>query len=288
MSVLQDKRLSIATLFRCFWRKIGTTLTLTTVETSLFALLPLLIGRAIDGLLERQYLAFQELIVVLVSLVVVAVLRRFYDTRAYSGIGVEFAQELIRRSGDEPVSTVNARVAMGQELVDFLEEEFPVVLTALIHLLFSLVILANFHVYLALSAAAATLTALGIYGISGGRFFRLNKLTNDQMEKQVSVLNTKEQGAIDQHLFNLRRFKVKLSDTEAVVYGVIFLVLLGMLSFNLWFAATQSSASPGEIFAIVTYSYEFIQSAVVLPITLQSLTRLGEITGRINGELGEV
>ena len=76
-----------------------------------------------------------------------------------------------------------------------------------------------------------------------------------------------------------------MSDTEALVYGLVFALLLAMLGFNLWFAATESGASPGQIFSIVTYSYEFMESAVILPATLQSLTRIAEITARINGPL---
>ena len=55
-----------------------------------------------------------------------------------------------------------------------------------------------------------------------------------------------------------------------------------MIAFNLWFAAARTGATTGEIFAIVTYSYEFIETSVILPMTLQSLTRLSEITDRIN------
>jgi hypothetical protein len=55
-----------------------------------------------------------------------------------------------------------------------------------------------------------------------------------------------------------------------------------MLAFNLWFAATQSGATAGQIFSVVTYSFEFVQSVVVLPMVLQSLARLSEITERIN------
>jgi len=58
---------------------------------------------------------------------------------------------------------------------------------------------------------------------------------------------------------------------------------MSMLGFNLWFAATQIGATPGQIFSIVTYSLNLMESAVVLPATLQSYTRLSEITERING-----
>ncbi|MEM9055605.1 MAG: ABC transporter six-transmembrane domain-containing protein, partial [Pseudomonadota bacterium] len=132
------------------------------------------------------------------------------------------------------------------------------------------------------TAGGATILALIIYGLANNRFFRLNGDLNAQSEKQVSILEGGIKEAIGAHLSALRRHEVRLSDTEAIVYGLIFTVLLVMLGFNLWFAATQLSASPGQIFSIVTYSFEFIESAVMLPVTLQSLTRISEITQRIN------
>ncbi len=36
------------------------------------------------------------------------------------------------------------------------------------------------------------------------------------------------------------------------------------------------------IFSIVAYSWEFVEAAIMLPMTMQSLTRLNEITARIN------
>nr|WP_253823144.1 hypothetical protein [Vibrio kanaloae] len=38
----------------------------------------------------------------------------------------------------------------------------------------------------------------------------------------------------------------------------------------------------GQVFSIVTYSLEFVETAVMLPITLQTLSRLAEISQRLN------
>lgn len=38
----------------------------------------------------------------------------------------------------------------------------------------------------------------------------------------------------------------------------------------------------GQVFSIVTYSLEFVETAVMLPITLQTLSRLTEISQRLN------
>ncbi len=279
---LRGDRLSIWTLARVFRWRILVTWTLTILETAMLALFPLLIGRSIDGLLAGELSAFQQLVAAMAVLLVVATGRRLYDTRAYGSMRVALGQAQALRAGDEAVSVTNARVLMGRELVDFLEREAPLSITGVIQVIVALIVLFSFHGVLALSAAAAAAAMLGIYAVTAGRFFRLNADLNQQSEAQVAELESRSLARIGAHLLGLRRHEVRLSDTEAIVYALIFAALLAMLAFNLWFAAARTGATTGEIFAIVTYSYEFIETSVILPMTLQSLTRLSEITDRIN------
>jgi len=280
--MLQDKILSLGSLLRVFWLQISVTWALTLFETFMLVSLPLLIGFSIDGLLDGDWTPFLWLIAAMGLLLVISVIRRLYDTRAYGKMRVELGTAVVEKAQNEPVSTANARLTMSREIVSFLEVEAPVVIMAIVQVIVSLIILYSFHGALALTAGLASLSALIIYGISSGRFFRLNGDLNAQTEKQVSILENGIKDAIVAHLSALRRHEIRLSDTEAIVYGLIFFVLLAMLSFNLWFAATQITASTGQIFSIVTYSFEFIESAVMLPAALQSLTRISEITQRIN------
>jgi len=278
----QFERLSTGTLFRAFWGKILLTWGWTVVETAMLAALPLLIGWSIDGLLAGDWAPFRQFVAVLGVLLLVAVTRRIYDTRAYGTMRVELGAALANRSVKEPVSVLNARLGMSRELVDFLEVEVPQLMTALVQILASVIILFTFHSYLAFSAAGAAVSIVLVYLLFNRRFFRLNGALNEQVESQVHVLESRSRDGIGRHLFQLRKHEVKLSDTESLVYGLIFLILFSMLAFNLWFAATESEATPGQIFSIVSYSYEFVQSSVILPMALQSLTRLSEITTRIN------
>lgn len=284
---LQDRRLSIGTLMRVFWGRIGVTWGLTLCETFMMAALPLLMGLSIDGLLTGDWTHFAWLVGAMGLLIGLSVARRVYDTRAYGTMRVELGDAVVEKATGDPVSTVNARLNMSRELIVFLEEEAPIVISAIVQVIVSIVVLYSFHGLLAATAGGATIAALLIYGISSGRFFKLNGDLNAQAEKQVSVLEGGIRKAVRTHLSALRRHEVRLSDTEAIVYGLIFVVLLAMLSFNLWFAATQTGATPGQIFSIVTYSFEFIESSVMLPAALQSLTRIAEITERINRS-GEV
>ncbi|MEM6463772.1 MAG: ABC transporter six-transmembrane domain-containing protein [Pseudomonadota bacterium] len=277
-------RLSLSTILRTFPGRIAITWGLTLFETVMFALLPLLIGWSIDGLLADNSGAFLLLLCALGGLLTVATLRRIFDTRAYGTIRVELGKALAERGAHKPVSVTNARILMGRELVDFLETTVPESMTAFVQIIVSVVVLLSFHSMLAISAGGAALATLLLYAAFAGAFFRINGKMNARLERQVTALESRDMRKISAHLLGLRRSEVRLSDAESLVYGLIFMALLSMLAFNLWFAVTKSGASPGQVFAIVSYSYEFIQASVALPSALQALTRLQEITRRINRE----
>ncbi len=102
------------------------------------------------------------------------------------------------------------------------------------------------------------------------------------MELQVGVLELKKPKPLLEHLRSLRRWEVKLSDTEAGLYGAIFLMVIAFILYNLWFGTSLPDVSTGTIYSIVSYSWSYVEAALVLPYSMQSLTRLHEITERIN------
>jgi len=218
-----------------------------------------------------------------VGLVAISVLRRIYDTRVYGTIRVELGRALAARFSTLPISSLNARIGMGRELADFLEEVLPNAIAGVVQFVVSAVLLFVFSPTLAMSACAALLGMMLVYALFHARFWRWNRALNAQMEHQVTALEQRRDRPVLLHLKKLRRFEVKLSDTEAVLYGVIFILLIGLVLFNLWFATQRLDATPGTIFSIVSYTWEFAEAALALPVTLQSWSRLSEIKTRLQG-----
>ncbi len=280
--MFDDRPLTLRTLLRAFWFRVGVTWALTFLETALWVVLPLLLGFTIDGLLEQEFGPFWQLCGILIALVFVAVLRQIIDTRIFGTMRVELGQALADRNRALPVSALNARVLMARELVDFLEQEMPVLMAAIVQLIASVLILFTYHWALSVFAIIAGGAMLLIYGKYHDRFFRLNRAINARAEKQVRLLETRTGPAFGRHLRLLRHWEVRLSDTEALVYGLIYAVLMGLVIVNLSFTALVMVASAGAIFAIVTYSWEFMDAAFNLPEALQQWSRLSEIIERIN------
>lgn len=246
------------------------------------ALIPLLIGLAIDDLIASQVEKLAFLAAVMLVLTTVAVIRRLYDTRAYGDIRVQLGIEVVERHKSQAISTSSARLDMARELVDFLENSVPGLITALVQLIVAFIILWHFHWQLSAAAVAMTLLMLIIYSLFHGRFYRLNGKMNAQKERQVSILTKKRPIAVRQHLLALKHWEIKLSDAEAWLYGLLFVVVTVFIISNLWQSVKLVELTAGTLFSVVAYSWEYVEALILLPMALQEWARLHEITHRIN------
>ena len=102
---------------------------------------------------------------------------------AYGSIRVDLSLTLNDRYQNMPVSMRNARLNMGRELIDFMENDIPELLTGIIQAVMAVIILGYFHVYLALSAVAASVGMVIMYSLFHTLFYNLNSGLNGQMGK---------------------------------------------------------------------------------------------------------
>ncbi len=249
------------------------------LENALIAILPLLIGFAIDGLLAGRFIELLMMLGVFSSIIVLATIRRIYDTRVYTKLRLEFGKLVDIAHSKQHVSTRNARLEMSRELIDFLEKDLPEFFTAMIQIVIAVIILFGFYVYLSLSALIAAMLILIIYRLFHKSFYRLNKKLNTQKEQQIVRL---ERRMLSRHLHILRILEIRLSDHEAWLFALVLLLLMLFLACNLWISAGLPDMTAGKIFAILSYTWEFIESILILPMMLQNLSRLTEITERLN------
>ena len=97
-------------------------------------------------------------------------------------LGLEFDQRNVSLN----VSIRSARLDMSRELVSFLEDDVPELITGITQVIISLVILASFGSILAMNAAGLTLIMLLLYSFYHHSFLRLNQVLNNQTERQVT------------------------------------------------------------------------------------------------------
>lgn len=277
------KELTLSAIYQRFKGKVIATISLLVFENLLLISLPFLLGLAIDGLLngQQKYLIVLACMLALVTLL--GTLRRFYDTRAYSKITATLAKETAENqlAQGQSLSKTNTRVEMVSELVEFFEYELVESINALIKLAGALIMLAYFHVHLLYVALASTLAIVSIYLISSKHYMHFNKAYNDQHEKQVDVLTAQKNRTFKQHFMTLAKFKIKLSDLEALNFAWVFIFISLLIVINLMIAAQVTDMTTGGLFSVLSYTWEFAEVAIVLPLAYQQWIRSKEISTRI-------
>ncbi|MBX7482837.1 ABC transporter six-transmembrane domain-containing protein [Qipengyuania qiaonensis] len=247
-------------------------------------LYPLATGLAINGVLSGAYIAVLWLVGCHAAQLVLTVASKRYDTRVYTRIYGALASDIVDRSrtdGLEP-ARVAARVALSREYTVFLEEDVPRILYAGIALIVSLSALAFLEPSLALACLALGLPLLLIGRWLGRRSSFLNKGLNNRLENEVGLLAHGSESKVRRHFTALAGWRIKLSDAESTAFGLMEILVIVLFVIALWQVGTaDKSPQAGDVFAIFSYLWRFVESLDQIPILIQKIAKLKDLNRRL-------
>lgn len=272
-------------LLRRYRLPIAGTMGLLAIENLFSVVEPWLLGRAIDGLIARQYSALVIFLVAANLALAIAVLRRRYDTRTFGRIFRENALEAVERenAAGSAVGLVTARITFVREFTDFFEIMMPAAVTSAAALAGAVLMLGFISPLLCAATVAAALAVGAVFWLSRGRLRSLNASMNDELERQVDVLGTRDVSRAGEHLSSLVRWRILLSDLEARNFGAAFAFTILLTAIAAWILIVVEDNTAGQVFAALTYVLQFSQSVIVLPYTYQEFVRTREIGARLGG-----
>lgn len=270
---------TVAGIWNTYRLNIAGTFGLLLTERCLGIAVPFVLGVAINDLIAESYRGTIWLIALVAMRLIIGVTRRLYDTRIYARIYTDIADGTARRT-DTTITRRAARLGLARELVDFYEWELPELLAALIGMIGAFGML----IYLLPSVGSISVIVgvlLGfVFSVSRGRILSLNKLLNNELERQVTMLESAREFSRIRHLGRLARWRINLSDLEATNFAIAEL-LLGALTIGSVVITVRAGLSVGEVFAVLTYLMSLSENLVVLPWTFQQSIRAREIGERI-------
>ncbi|WP_420637044.1 ABC transporter six-transmembrane domain-containing protein [Candidatus Palauibacter sp.] len=269
-------------LLKRFAGRFALTFSLVVLEAAGWILFPLVIGRAIDSVLSDSARGLYELAGLGIMTIVIAIVRRLVDSRAYARIYIRLGEEMVARDEESDTSTRTARLGMLREIVEFFENSLPSLINAVLGLAGTILILSalNFPVFVAcLVVACATVT---LYSLTGKLTTRYNEGLNDQYERQVDAVHSGDPRRLREHLRAMMRWNIRLSDLEAANFGINWVFMICLLVFAVG-AAAEQTLEYGVVFAVVMYVFQFVESMMGIPFYYQEWLRLREISGRLAG-----
>ena len=267
-------------LLKRFASRISLTLLLIVLESAGWILFPLVIGRAIDGILADSWHGLYELAILGIAAMGIAILRRIVDSRAYARIYAKLGEELVAGQTESSTSTKTARLGMLREIVEFLENSLPELILNVLQLAGVVLILSTLDLPIFVGCVVVICVTVAVYVLTGRLTTRFNRSYNDQYEQQVDAVESGDAARVGRHIRDMMRWNIKLSDLEAANYGIVWLFMIALLVFSIG-AAAEGIVEYGKVFAIVMYVFQFMEAVMALPLYYQQWLRLREISGRL-------
>ncbi len=257
------------------------------VEMTGTLLRPFFLGEAVNDLIKGSYRGLIILSAVHITWLIVGTIRHRYDTRTYSAIYTSLVTRfLARRFGQKDVSKLSAHSTLAREFVDFLEYDLIYVMEAVYNLAGSLVLLCFYDTAIVTVCLSVLVPVSAISYFYGRKMKRLNRVKNDELEKQVDIIATGNIHIIRQHYNNLRKWQIKISDQEAWNFGIMELMVIVVIGFSLLVStkAHVPAVLVGDLIGIYNYILKFVSGLDTIPYTVQRLSSLTDITRRIEIE----
>ena len=112
---------------------------------------------------------------------------------------------------------------------------------------------------------------------------RLNRMKNDELEKQVDIISSGSKGLICSHFNNLRQWQIRISDKEAWNFGLMEIMVMLVIGSSLVVTGNTSDNSllAGTLIGMYNYILKFVSGLDTIPYIVQRLTSLHDITRRM-------
>ena len=247
---------------------------------------PLFLGKAVNDLINHSYTGLLWLAGSQAIWLCVGTVRHMYDTRTYSAIYTTLVTRVLGRVKTADVSRLSAHANLAREFVDFLEYDVNYVIEAGYNLIGSIILLFFYEKKVVVLFLFMLVRVLLLSYFYGKRMKRLNRLKNDELEKQIDVISTRNQSIIEKHFFELRFWQVKISDQEAYNFGLMELLVLIVITASLLLTVNDrtNTMMAGDIIGIYNYILKFVAGLDTIPYTVKRIASLRDIMQRV--ELG--
>ncbi len=282
------ERLSLRTLFTANHGTMSLTYGLFIVENLLRLAQPFVIGWAINDLLNQSFVGLMVFVGQHLAHLLISTFRRMYDTRAFTEIYTDLATRLVmrQRSDDVDVSRVSARSQLSQGFVNFFEHHVPTMIRATFSISGALVMLVFYDWTLIFFCLMLLLPAFLLNAAYGRQSFAFNGGLNDRLEKEVDVIDRSNSEELRQHFDSLARWRIRLSDAEAINFGLMELFILAVLCASLVHyvgggGLGEAAPQAGDIFAVFRYVLMFIMGLDAVPKIVAQISRLRDVGLRV-------
>jgi ABC-type multidrug transport system fused ATPase/permease subunit len=243
---------------------------------------PFVLGKAIDGLLKKDYTWLIVLLVIAILHNLFMYRRMVYDTKVYTKMYNDIIFKFLKHNKDAETSIKIARTDLANYIINFLENDIHYFVMAFITIVGSLCFIFYQHPLTGFVVISCVLPISLIVYIFYKKIAQVTKVAHSHYEQKTKTMETNDDIRIE--TFYKRRAKVivgmstiqgrnwaSLNTTKS-----IFLVLALIVFTNFNFNMTQ-----GEAVAMYAYINQFLISLMSFPVAMEIFARIKDVINRI-------
>jgi hypothetical protein len=264
-------------------RRIRVCYALVAIENILGILWPVAIGLAIDGLLRDSWVGSSVFVALSLAHTGLSFARQRYESRTFNRLYADLAADLVeqQREADVAAASVAGRTALTGEYVEFLQSDIPLAITSAFTVVGSLAMLFVYDVVVGVAAALVALPVMLVNRRLMRRSQGLFEELNDLAEAEVDVIRRGRRTESRRFFGIVSGRWIHLSDAEAASWSIVEIIAVGLWMVAL-VRATSGTVEVGAIIATIAYVWSYTAGFEEVPGVLQRLTRLPDITRRLD------
>lgn len=113
----------------------------------------------------------------------------------------------------------------------------------------------------------------------------LNGRLNDQMEREVEIIERARPAEVRGHFDLIRRWRIALSDRDAFSFGVLETLIFVAMAAALVQTCARPGVDAGTIVAVLGYVLMYVNGIIMVPLLVQQFARLRDVSGRLRSEI---
>lgn len=251
------------------------------VAQSLILLEPYVLGKMIDGLLNKQYMwMFTFLGIVLIENILIF-RRMVYDTKIYTKIYNNIVLKYLKREKDSNHSSRIARTELSNNIINFLESDVHFYIYAILTVIGSLAFIFMNSVITGLIVIASIAPICTIVYFLYKKIAQSTRITHDHYEQKIEILSDNDDVKVETFFKRRRKILIYGSTLQGKNWTALNSIKSIFLVIALVVFTHNSKISQGETVSMYAYINQFLISLMSIPISIETFTRMKDVIGRI-------
>jgi ABC-type multidrug transport system fused ATPase/permease subunit len=281
-------------IFYAYKKKIIFIFSLTLVENVAWIIEPWIFGTLIDEIILKASgsifkLGLVQLFPLYLWIMLYAInsgtgtIRRMYEPKIFQNIFADIVTKISKRGQRDNLSTsvIAGRAELSSEYIFFLQFKIPGILEQLIAIIGAIcaLTLLDWRISITCMLVIVPLIFIGLF--YNKRVLRLQKGLHDQCETVYDTFATKRPEQIRSLYKSMAKVESKIGKYNGYNFGFMRFILLIVFLVVLYISIDLNDFTVGDIYAIVSYIWTFINCAEYLPELMESRCALKDIAPRI-------